>query len=730
MDINLVRLLTIVLAVFFGVTLSIVARHLRFPAIAPLLIGGIILGPEVLGLIDSQSFGDGLRLIIALSVATILFEGGLTLNPKGFKRAGGVISRLLTVGVLITWLGTAAAIYFVFEFSIPLSILAGSLIIVTGPTVITPMLQRLKIKENLHQILHWEGVLIDPIGVFIAILCFEWLSIEGNLLQHFMLFSYRLAIGLAIGSAGGFITVWMIKRKWIPEDQVNIFVLAVALFLFAISDALVHEAGILTVVIAGLVLGWKKPGAIKQVKQFKSELTEIAIGILFILLAANLDLNNFVELGWEGVILILIVLFLIRPLGILFSTVGSELTFSERTFLSWVAPRGVVAGSIASLFALQLNAKGNTDAAFLEAFTYSIIGVTIIVQGLLSGPVAGLLKVKAPPKQGWLIVGSHLFARRIADFISKKSNKICILIDTNVDSINEALVEGFHAYRGDALSTSVLSEELFNQIGNVIALTDNRDLNQLVCEKWSEFVESDHLYRWSPPGAEPHGEISAKGIPIWTRLPKPTQVAYDLRQKEVSLALRKPKKLHQTMIPLIAVDEGEFHLHSFKDDIKGDVLLFKQVAYHLPLVIKKDHIVLNLEADTYGDFLKKVFTNVFRNNQVLTPELVLDKFKENEANPYFVLGNNVAVPHAFFDNIDEELCIIVQIPNGLKLSQEKDELSKLFFILLNPVNNPEIHLMMLADIAKVASDPELVNKLISAKQKREIIKLLKDQDNY
>ena len=212
-----IRLSTIVLSIFVGVALSILARYLRVPAIAPLLIGGVILGPEVLGFVDTKSLGEGLRLIIGLSVATILFEGGLTLEASGFKKAKGVISRLLTFGVLITWFGTAVCVYFLFDFSIPMSLLAGSLIIVTGPTVITPLLQRIKIKEKLHHILHWEGVLIDPIGVFIAILCFEWLSIQGSFAGHLGQFGLRMLIGIGIGALGGYCLLYTSPSPRDPE---------------------------------------------------------------------------------------------------------------------------------------------------------------------------------------------------------------------------------------------------------------------------------------------------------------------------------------------------------------------------------------------------------------------------------------------------------------------------------------------------------------------------------
>ncbi|KAA3608479.1 MAG: hypothetical protein D8M58_19580 [Calditrichaeota bacterium] len=728
MDILFTRLSTIVFAVFFGVTLSVIARRMHFPAIAPLLIGGIILGPEVSGLVDSASLGQGLRIIISLSIATILFEGGLTLNPSDFKKVGSVVTRLLSVGVLITWLGSATAIYFIFDFSIPFSILAGSLIIVTGPTVIGPLLQRIKVKENLHKILHWEGVLIDPIGVFIAILCFEWISIEGTMTTHIVQFSFRLLIGLGIGTLGGFAIFAFLKRNWIEEDQVNIFVFASALFLYVVSDSLAHEAGILTVVISGLVLGWKKPEALKNIKQFKSELTELAIGVLFILLAANLKLDSFVSLGGKGAILILIVLFIIRPAGIFFSAYGSNLNWRERGFLSWLSPRGVVAGSMASLFTLELATNGNKDAFFLEAFTFSIIGASILVQGSLSSPVARILNVKAPPKKGWLIVGCHSFAQRIARFIEKYTSDIIVLLDLNKDAVENAQKNGFTVLLKNATTPESVPDEITNRIGNVLALTDNRDLNQLVCEKWSGFVKSGNLFRWSPQHSESGGSKRQSGKAIWTKLNKPSQVAYDLHSKEILLSLKKPKVISEGMFPLISFNNEEFNLNHENDEIKGEVLFYKPITYHLQAAIQPAHIFVDINANTLDGLLQQVLPSALKDHPVLNAEIVVDHFNNSAANPVFVLGNSVAVPHAFFKNLKKEVCLIVRLIDPLILNSETQEPARLFFILLNPAENPGLHLTLLADIAKLASDENLINELLAAKDSNNILSIILKHD--
>lgn len=707
-------LTTIVSAMFFGVALSVGARKANIPVIAPLLLGGVLLGPEVLGLIHSESLGSGLQILISLLVAIILFEGGLTLDPAGFKKVHGTISKLLTIGILITWVGTALAIFFIFNFSFPFALLAGSLVIVTGPTVITPLLQRLRVKDKLHHILHWEGVLIDPIGVFIAILCFEWVILKGSPALHLGQFAGRMLLGIVVGAGGGFVIFGVLKRKLIPEDQMNIFVLTAALFLFGVSEFFMHESGILTVVVAGLVLGWKKPSRLKHILQFKTELTELSIAILFILLAANLKLENFAKLGWSGLLLLVIVIFAIRPLNILASTWGSKnLSTRDRLFLSWIAPRGIVAGSMASLFTLRLANSDFANITFLESFTYSVIGITVILQGFFSEYVAKFLDVRAPAKKGWLIVGGHVFARKIASFISKTSDAACILVDTNLAEVEEAKKEGYQAYQANALSISALPEDMQPLIGNVLALTDNRDLNELICEKWQATVEKSHLFRWSTPETERSDDLV--GMPIWNELPKPSRVAYDLRNHDTILVSSQleqtSSKLLPGTVPLLSRSEGHFELKEFQWQGKGEVLLYQQITLHLPLFVHPEHI-LQVDLSTYEELISHVLYHVRKTHPEVPYEHTRSMLLAREYEFPTRLGHGVAIPHAHCSAIEEPLCVIVRMPQGLELQAYDGELTKLFFVMLSSTTDPEMHLILLADIAKIASDPELVERLI------------------
>ena len=716
-----------VFALFFGSLFTVVAKHLRIPAIVPLLIAGIVLGPEVLGLINTDALGNGLNIIISLSVGIILFEGGLTLDPDGYKKTSRVIWKLLSIAVVITWLGTALIVRYLFDYSWEISLLAGSLIIVTGPTVISPLLKRISVNRKLSHILHWEGVLNDPIGVFVAVLCFEWISVDGHVMVPFGAFALRLAVGIVVGLIGGKLIEYVLLRDWVEEEQTNVFVLAAALLLFGLSDFIVHEAGILTVVIAGLVLGWERNTSqrLKQLVTFKSELTEMSIGLLFILLAANLELKNFVELGLAGVLLMLFVMFVIRPLGIFASTTNSDLNLREKLFLSWIAPRGVVAGSMASLFAFRLGELNFTEAPFLEAFTFTVIGVTIVLQGLSGGFVARLLGVREE-KRGWLIVGSHEFSWQIARYLERKAGANCIIVDTNPDAVVAARKNGLTAIHGNALTEDFVDEEWFPGVANLLALTDNRDLNTVICDHWADYLDKHRLFRWS--GID--DEMSDKGIAIWQSMSKPSEISQALLRKEMVLVEKDLADLddfaEDEWMPLATVAKDEVIVTGagLEAPPSGNLLLLHERVHHLPWYVQPDH-VLSLEPADFRTVLSKALKPVCDGNPAINCAELLEDLLDREDSIPTILRNGVAVPHCRCTDIDEPVCVILRIQGGIDLNSHDGDLSRLFFVLVSAESKPEMHLLLLSEVAKIASDEVLVQEIVAAAGGEEVLVLLR-----
>ncbi|HOO93886.1 MAG TPA: cation:proton antiporter, partial [Opitutales bacterium] len=345
-----------------------------------------------------------LPALVSLAIGIILFEGGLTLEPRDYLRSPVVIKRLLTLGALVTWLGSAAGVRFVFGASWEVSLLAGSLVIVTGPTVIIPLLKRLRLVPRVASILHWEGVMIDAIGVFLAVFCYELVVIQhpGTALFGF---GARIAVGAVIGLGGGWLIQRALEKNWVPDNLINPFVLACAVGLFALAEWWIHESGLLAATLAGVWVARRRSTSVRQLRTFKAELSDLLIGTLFLLLVSRLDLRLFASEGPRLLLVVLVVMLVVRPLNILFSTIGAGLGWRERAFLGWVAPRGIVAASMASLFALQLsqNERFEEEAMLLEMFTYSVICGTVVVQGLSAGWMAKWLGLNRPPAKGWLI---------------------------------------------------------------------------------------------------------------------------------------------------------------------------------------------------------------------------------------------------------------------------------------------------------------------------------------
>jgi len=365
-----------------------------------LLAAGVLLGPDVANLVDPAGLGDGLHMIVGFAVAVILFEGGLNLQIGHLRGKAQVIRRLITIGAIITAVGGAVAAHWLMGWDWSLSIIFGTLITVTGPTVVNPIMRRIHLQPNLRTILEAEGVLIDPIGAIFAVVTLEvLLELTGagggsRAAEELLGLPYRLGMGLLIGVTGGLTIGFLLKRRRVvPQGLENILALALVLAGFQISNALIPESGILTVAIAGIVVGNMGIALHRDLLEFKEQLTTLLIGLLFVLLAADVRLADVLALGWPGVATVAALMFVVRPADVAFSTAGSELNGRERAFLAWLAPRGIVAFSVSSLFAERLTAAGFAGGVELGALVFLVIGVTVLIQGGLAAPVASVLGV-------------------------------------------------------------------------------------------------------------------------------------------------------------------------------------------------------------------------------------------------------------------------------------------------------------------------------------------------
>lgn len=737
---------TVAAAIAVGVLLIAAARRLGLPAIVLLLAGGILLGPATLGeyaIVEPETLGAGLPVIVALSIGLILFEGGLTLDLGGYRTAPVMIKRLLTLGVLITWAGGTLAAWLIGGIEPRFAILAGAMVIVTGPTVIAPLLKRLDVNERLHSILHWEGVLIDPLGVFLAVLCFEVVVSGLSGTEAAVGLMLRVAAGMGFGVAGGYLLSVATRRRLIPDDMTNVVALATAVLVFGLAEMVRQEAGLLAATVAGFVFAITGPKKVKRVREFKAEITDLLIGTLFLLLSARLSFGQFVEFGWTGLATVLTMMFIVRPIAVAVCSAGTDLTRNERTFLAWVAPRGIVAASLASLFAISIAERfpdAKSAASFVETFVYSVIIATIVGQGLTAGFVARVLGLKREQATGWMIVGAHAFGARVAEFLHRAGLPV-VLVDTNPRAAREAELRGVPVVTADAREIALRERSEWRGIGNVLALTDNEDLNIRICQTWADSLGPGHVFRANPSQRDtPDDAEPESGAIVWPRLPKPSLLAAELQRGQASLlGLDASDKAALRMAtPVATLDGTDFRFEPPDDDEPlaegAQVLALRRTAEHLLWSLRPE-LVLDLEPTSLHQLFSAVVDAMVKVAPSLSREETVRELLERESTFPTVLGHGVALPHAYADGLDGRLCAIVRVTapgmsfgaaeSGLPGGDEAENANirgiRLIFCLLSPKGDPEGHLASLAEIARLVMEEDVRERLLAAASPLEVI---------
>jgi len=477
------KALLLSLVVFAGIFCQWLAWRVKLPAILFLLCTGILAGP-VFGWLDSDAlFGDLLFPFISLSVAIILFEGSLTLQFHQIAGLRRVIRNMVSVGALLTWLITTVTTHYALAFSWELSFLFGAITVVTGPTVIVPLLRTVRPSAAVANILRWEGIVIDPIGAILAVLVYEFILLgsAGNAMSHtFLAFAKMLATGLALGSVSAYLYATLLRRHWLPEFLHNVSTLALVIMVFSLSNILHHESGLLTVTIMGIWLANSRDVPINEIINFKESLSVLLISVLFIVLAARLDFEMIVKLGWPALFVFLSIQFLSRPLSVIISSFGSSLSWPERHLLAWIAPRGIVAAAISALFAIKLEESGHAEASLLVPLTFMVIIGTVGLQSTTAGFIARWLGVAEPDPKGFLIIGANRVARAIAHALKTAEFRV-VLVDTSWEKIRMARMEGLNTYYGQPVSEHADRHLDLVGIGRMLGLSPHDSLNSLSC---------------------------------------------------------------------------------------------------------------------------------------------------------------------------------------------------------------------------------------------------------
>ncbi|MFT0531958.1 cation:proton antiporter [Castellaniella hirudinis] len=458
------------------------AWRIRVPAILILLLSGIAVGPVAGWLEPDALFGPLLFPIVSLAVAVILFEGSLTLEFHQIRGMKQVVRRMVSGGLILTWAVAAIAVHVFLDFPWDLAILFGALTCVTGPTVIAPLLKTVKPVAPVAHALRWEGILIDPIGAILAVLSYDlMMALRANETLGHALWSLGATsvAGLCFGVAMGWLLEILLRRAWIPESLVNLSVLAFVFTTFALSNTVQSESGLLAVTVMGIWLA-NRPGVpVHDILEFKETLSQILLSALFILLAARVAPAQLFDLGWPALAVLACMLWIGRPLKVLYATWGSKLTWRERALVAWIAPRGIVAAAVSALFALRLETLDVPHAGKLLPMTFLVIIGSVILQSLTARPVARLLKVTEPDRVGFLIAGANPVARAIGQALHEQGVPVR-LCDSDWYSLSKARMMGLPTYHGSPVSEHAQRNLDTGGLGRLLALGTRDHVNQLI----------------------------------------------------------------------------------------------------------------------------------------------------------------------------------------------------------------------------------------------------------
>ncbi len=501
-------LLYLALVPALGVTAQWVAWRTGFPSILVLLVCGVMLGQFVQpdALLTALTVGDAtagpnlLFPLVALSVGVIMFEGGLTLKFRELGESGSASLRLVTLGALLSFAGNTIAVHYLLGWDWQLSALLGAILIVTGPTVIGPLLRQVRPSRRVASTLKWEGIVIDPIGAVLAVLVYEEV-----LLQHSMpawssvlaSLTWTLCVGLVLGCGGGALLTQALRRFWVPDHLHGVAALTLALLLFAISHKLAHESGLITVTVLGIWLTNQKHFDVEHIIELKENLRTLLIGCLFILLGSRVNLADIGAVGLPGIALVVALVLIVRPLSVYLSLLGSPLDYRERTFIAGLAPRGIVAAAVSSVFALGMESRAELvipGADQLATVTFLVIIGTVSIYGMAAGPLARFLRLADDSSHGVLIAGADQWVRDFAHELTDAKVRL-LLIDTNYNKIAQARMDGIRAECANILNEHVREDLDLAGIGRFLALTPNDEVNSLALRECKHLFDSSRMYQ-------------------------------------------------------------------------------------------------------------------------------------------------------------------------------------------------------------------------------------------
>lgn len=491
-------LIQIAVITLFAIAGQWLGWKLRTPSIVFLLSAGFIAGP-ILGLLEPQAlFGELLQPAISVAVAIILFEGSLNLNFKELRLARSAIRHFVIIGAPVGWFLTASAAYYIGGLSLPVAITFGALLIVTGPTVIMPLLKNAKLDERTGSILKWEGIVNDPIGAVLAVLAYEYFHLThgGNVAESVFAIHVISAIAIVvIGSiAAGIVLSKILNKGWVPEYLKPAFILSSVVLLFVACNQVMHESGLIGVTILGVALANMRVTSIEEIKRFKETMTIMLVSAVFVILTAQLDPAILLSIDMRGIAFILALLFIIRPLIVFCSSLGTQMSWKEVIFTGWIAPRGIVCAAVAGIMGPLLIEAGYADGDQILPLAFAIVMITVFLHGFTARPLGKLLGLAHESVDGLLIVSGADWAVQFAEILKKRGISVMIA-DRNYHSLKTARLADIPVYYGEVLSEETEFNLELSRYNKLLAATDNAEYNTLLCSHFAHEFGRERVFQ-------------------------------------------------------------------------------------------------------------------------------------------------------------------------------------------------------------------------------------------
>ncbi|HET7315099.1 sodium:proton antiporter [Salinisphaera sp.] len=496
MEHNLSLLLISIIAL--GVFVQWIAWSLRMPAIVLFLVSGVLAGPVLGWMQPSEDIGPVLSPLVGLAVAVILFEGGLSLRLHEFKEAASGVRRLVTLGPMLSWGLYSAAAYWIGGLGVPVSLLFGAILVVTGPTVVIPMLRQAGLNRRTASYLKWEAIINDPVGALLGVLVLQYFVLSGTYPSAggkvVVDLGLAILVALVMGSGVAWLLGWAFNRVWVPEYLKAPLTVAFVLVVYGVANLIFAEAGLLAVVVMGMAMGNMNIAGMAELRRFKEYVSILMVSVVFIVLTADLSPEVLHHLDWHAAALVAAVLFVVRPLVVWLCTLGAGMDWRDRLLVGWIAPRGIVAYAVAGVFSATLVDAGYEGARQLLPLIFAVVFASVVLHGFSLGRLARWLRLSVEPN-GVLIVGASPWSTELARALSNELHVQVLLVDSSWHRLRAARLAGVRVLYGEVLSETIQQSLELNGVACMLAATSNDAYNALVCSYFSNSLEHDRVFQ-------------------------------------------------------------------------------------------------------------------------------------------------------------------------------------------------------------------------------------------